>query len=131
MIKFKNASSPSSGEGLFGPVAFFLGGAALIFLPSMLGALSTTAFGNSNILQYIQFDPFSVYNSMGIIIQTAGLIWFVRGCVLLVYSSEPGEEHGPKGLVFIVAGVFAMNFAGTVGVLNYLVSHLFSLTGIA
>lgn len=129
IIKLKKISS-SSGENVFGPIAFFIGGAALIFLPTMLGALSSTAFGNSNILQYIQYDPFSIYNSMGIVVQTAGLIWFVRGCVLLVYGSEPGAQEGVKGFVFIIGGILAMNFEGTIGAVNYVVSHLLDLTGV-
>ena len=128
IIKLKRVSG-SSGEGMFGPVAFFVVGTALVFLPSMLGTLSSTAFGNSNILQYIEYDPFNIYNSMAIIIQCAGLIWFVRGCVLLAHGSEPGAEEGPKGFVFIIAGIFAMNFQGTIGVLNYIMGHLLTLTG--
>jgi hypothetical protein len=66
---------------------------------------------------------------MEIVVQTAGLLWFVRGCVLLVYSSEPGKQQGPKGLTFIIAGIFAMNFEGTYAMLNYIMNHLLSLAG--
>ena len=128
LIKLKNVSG-SSGENIYVPIAFFIGGIALVFLPSMLGTLSATAFGNSNILEYIPYDPYNIYNSMGILLQTAGLIWFVRGCVLLVYSSQPGGQEGPKGFIFIIAGIFGMNFEGTVGVVNYIVSHLLDLSG--
>jgi hypothetical protein len=122
-------ANSSSQEKMFGPIAYFVGGAALIFLPSTLTTLSNTAFGSGNILQYIQYNPYSIYNSMGIIIQTAGLIWFVRGCVLLVHGSEPGVQEGPKGLTFICAGILAMNFEYTFGILNYFMNKLLSLTG--
>ena len=130
IIKLKNMTGPSGG-GMAAPMAFLLGGVALVFLPTMLGALSNTVFGNGNILQYIQYDPYSIYNSMGIMVQTAGLIWFVRGTMLLVQSSDPGSEGGPKGLVFVIAGILAMNFGSTVSAVNYIVGRLLSLTGLS
>jgi len=130
ILKLKNMNGPSGG-GMAGPMAFLLGGVALVFLPTMLGALSNTVFGNGNILQYIQYDPYSIYNSMGIMVQTAGLIWFVRGTMLLVQSSDPGSEGGPKGLVFVIAGILAMNFGSTVSAVNYIVGRLLSLTGLS
>ncbi len=132
ILKLKKiGGGQSSEEKMMVPIAFFIGGSALIFLPSMIGVLSSSAFGNSNILQYIAYNPFNIYNSMGIVIQTAGLIWFVRGCVLLAHGSEPGAKEGAKGLVFIVAGIFAMNFEETFGVLNYMMNQLLELTGVS
>jgi hypothetical protein len=122
-------ASSSSHEKMFVPVAYFVGGTALIFLPSMLGIVSNTTFGMGNILEYIPYNPYSIYNSMGILIQTAGLIWFVRGCVLLVHGSEPGVQEGPKGLAFVAGGILAMNFEYTLAAVNYVVSHLLDLTG--
>lgn len=133
MLKLKKIgdarASSGSHEKMFVPVAYFLGGAALIFLPSMLSILSNTTFGMGNVLEYIPYNPYSIYNSMGILIQTAGLIWFVRGCVLLVHGSEPGVQEGPKGLAFVAGGILAMNFEYTLAGVNYVVSHLLDLTG--
>ena len=128
IIKLKNMNGPSGG-GMAAPMAFLLGGVALVFLPTMLGALSNTVFGNGNILQYIQYDPYSIYNSMGIMVQTAGLIWFVRGCVLIVHGSEPGEQEAMKGLAFLAGGILAMNFDYAIGFLTYVMNHLLKLTG--
>ena len=125
----KIGDNSQSQEKMFGPIAYFLGGTALIFLPSTLTTLSNTSFGYNNVLQYIQYNPYNIYNSMGILIQTAGLIWFVRGCVLVVHASDPGAQDGPKGLVFICAGILAMNMEYTYGALNYLMNKLLSLTG--
>ena len=116
---------------MFGPVAYFLGGAALIFLPSTLTTISNTAFGYNNVLQYIQYNPYDIYSSISILIQTAGLIWFVRGCVLVVHGSEPGVQEGPKGLAFICAGILAMNMEYTYGALDYLMNKLLLLTGLS
>ena len=118
----------SSQEKMIVPIAFFIGGAALIFLPSMINTLSNTVFGTSNILQYSSYNPYDIYNSMGFLLQTAGLVWFVRGCVLLVHSTDGGEKEGPKGLAFLFAGILAMNFQYTYGMVNYIMTHLLSLT---
>lgn len=115
-------------EKVFVPVAYLLMGAALLYSPSMIQALANTAFGDGNVLQYSNYNAFNLYSAMGLLIQTAGLIWFVRGCVLLAHASEPGVQEGPKGLAFLVAGVFAVNFDNSVAMLNYILSHLVRLT---
>lgn len=122
-------ANSSSQEKMFVPIAYFIAGTALIFMPTMLQVLSSTAFGSGNVLQYVQYNPYSVYNSMGIVIQTAGVIWFVRGCVLLAHASEPGVQEGPKGLTFLCAGILAVNFEYTMNMLNYIMTQLLNLTG--
>ena len=117
-----------SQEKMFVPIAYFLGGSALIFLPTALSVLSNTAFGTSSILAYTQFRPYNIYSAMKVVIQTAGLLWFLRGCILLVHSSEAGAQEGPKGLTFLFAGILAMNFEGTIGILNYTLNHLMSIS---
>lgn len=124
-----DARARGSGQHkMFVPLAYFMGGAALIFLPSAVNVLSKTTFGSGNVLQYTNYNPYDVYSAMRVIIQTAGLIWFVRGSVLLVHASEPGVQHGPKGLAFIVAGILAMNFEDTIGMTDYFLTKLMSVT---
>jgi hypothetical protein len=117
-----------SHEKMFIPLAYFLGGAALFFLPTMIKVMSNTAFGADNILRYTNFNPYDIYSAMGIIIQTVGILWFVRGCYLLVHSSEPGVQHGAKGLAFLCAGILAMNFESTAYFLNTVMANLISLS---
>ena len=130
LIKFKKLGetrgASSGGEGMGSPLAFIFGGGVLIFLPSSFSALSNTVFGPSTILSYPQgsSDPFR--HAMGLLIETAGLVWFVRGTVLLVNASKPGEKEGSKGLAFLVAGVFAMNFDATVSAVGYTFSAFFA-----
>lgn len=126
--KIGGSGGRHSQEKMFVPIAFLLGGAALLFLPSAVVSLSNTAFGAGNILRYANYNPYNIYSSMGLVIQTAGLLWFVRGCVLLVHASEPGVQHGPKGLAFLCAGILAMNFESTASFLNGVMQHLESLT---
>ncbi len=126
-LKKMAGSGGHSQERSFVPIAYFLGGAALLFLPSAYTVFSNTAFGVGNILQYTNYNPYNVYSAMGIVIRTAGIIWFVRGCVLLVQASEPGVQHGPKGLAFLCASILAMNFDNTVAFLNYVMGRLQAL----
>ena len=117
-----------SNEKMFIPIAYFVGGAALIYLPTAVTVLSTTTFGSGNILQYTQYKQYDIYKSMKVLIFTAGLIWFVRGCTLLVHASQPGIQHGPKGLAFVCAGVMAINFEGSVTAFNYILNNLMSFS---
>lgn len=122
------AEAPGQGSK-FIPLAYLGMGAALLYLPSALESFSNTLFGSSSILQYTTpYNPYDIYSSMRLLIQTAGLLWFVRGCVLMAHSSHPGEQHGPKGLVFIISGILAMNFEATIGWLNYVMNSLMTIT---
>ncbi len=127
--KCKEMGEQGSPQGkVFSSVAYFLTGAALLYLPSMLQTLSTTLFGTSNVLEYAtKYNPYDIYSSMHLLIQTSGLIWFVRGCVLLAQASEPGEQHGPKGLTFVFAGILAMNFESTMGWLDYILTNMMNI----
>ena len=134
LLKFKTIADTrtrqSSQEKMYVPVMFLFGGATLIFLPTMTNVLSKTAFGAGNVLQYIQVNPYDIYHSIGVLVQTAGIIWFVRGCVLIAHGSEPGTKHSSKGLAFIGAGILAMNFSSCFAILNYIMNQLLYLTGI-
>jgi hypothetical protein len=113
---------------MFVPLAYLIGGGALLYLPTTLVVVSNTTFGENTVLQYGAVNPYDIYNSMKLVISTAGLLWFVRGCVMLVHASEPGVKDGPKGLAFLFGGVLAMNFESTGDALNYMLNQLFILT---
>ncbi len=114
----------SSQEKMYTPMMYLVFGAALIYLPSALNYMANTTFGTGNILTYTSYNPTNIFSSMGLLVQTAGVLWFVRGCVLVAQSSEPGTQHGPKGLVFIFAGILAMNFDNTIAALNYVMGGI-------
>lgn len=124
----KIGESRNSQESSIVPLAYFLGGAALLFIPSVVTSLANTVFGAGNVLGYVSFNPYSVYNSMGLLIQTAGVLWFIRGCILLVGASQPGETHGTKGMVFLCAGILAMNFQNTTAALSAALTYIMSLS---
>lgn len=118
----------SSQEKIFSPLMYMLFGSILLYLPSALHVMANTAFGVGNVLTYTNYNPTNIYSSMGVIIRTAGILWFVRGCVLVAHSSQPGTQHGSKGLLFIIAGILSMNFDNTVSMLNHLMSYISNWT---
>ena len=118
-----------SQEKIFVPVAFLLMGVGLIFLPTALGTLANTVFGSDNILSYSYEEEDDLTAAIKFLIQTTGVVWFVRGSILLAHSSEPGVKDGSKGLTFIFAAIFALNFDNTVEVLGYALEGFFSMMG--
>lgn len=127
--KIAETRAHSSSHEKMSSVLLYAGfGAALIYLPTALHSLANTAFGVGNVLTYSNYNPRNIYSVIGVFIRTAGLLWFVRGSMLVVYSSEPGSKEGPKGLVFILSGILAMNFDNTIAMANTILSYLISWT---
>ena len=119
----------SSKDKMFGPTSYFLFGGFLLFIPSSLRVFSSSLFGKGNILQYTPSTSHDIFNSMAVLIQTAGIIWFMRGCVLLAHSSESGQDEGRKGFAFLSAGLLAINFQDTMSTVAYLLGKLLAFTG--
>ena len=118
----------SSQEKMYTPMMYLAFGAALIYIPTVMQTMANTAFGVGNVLTYSPPPTPNIYSSMGLIIRTAGVLWFIRGCVLVAHASEPGTQEGPKGLVFIIAGIFAMNFDNTIAMINYILGKFITWT---
>ena len=121
----------SGGRGqdhYMGTIGLIAAGAALLFLPTTIHVMSYTLFGSQNILSYANYNSMDIFQSMGILIKTVGLIWFVRGCVMLVHAGEPGEDNALKGLVFMIFGIFAMNFVVTLSYVSSIVSYLITIS---
>ena len=114
------------------PLIFFIVAAMLVYLPSGFQMLMNTTFGYSNVLAYapvnsnnstldILFGQDSAVGaSLAIIIQTIGLIAFVRGWVLIARSASSGQPPGGtgKGMVHVFGGNLAMNIVGTLQIIN-------------
>lgn len=129
LLKFKqigdHRAQGHSQEKMFVPITFLLMGTGLVFLPTAVDVLANTAFGSGNILSYSEGEGDELTRAIKFLIQTTGVLWFVRGSTLLAHASEPGVQEGPKGLAFLVAGVFAMNFENTVDALDYTMNAFF------
>jgi hypothetical protein len=46
-------------------------------------------------------------------LEFVGVLFFVRGVALMSLSSSPDTQHGMRGLVFAIMGVFTINFPAT------------------
>jgi len=122
--RFKSLGDSRSQEKGFVPMMYLMFGAGLIYLPSAMSALAETAFGSGNVLTYTNYNQTSVYSIIGLVVRVAGLIWFVRGSVLLAHSSQAGVQDGPKGLLFLFAGILSLNFDNTISMVNTIVNHI-------
>lgn len=122
----------SSNSSIKEPLTYFLVAAMLIYLPTGFQVLMNSTFGYSNVLAYAPINSnnstldilfgqdSAVGASLAIIIQTIGLIAFVRGWVLISRSSAQGQPPGGtgKGLVHVFGGILAMNIVGTLQIIN-------------
>lgn len=132
LFKFKQIASQGARSGahdkMFSPMMYLIMGVAFVFLPSTLNLMANTAFGTGNILTYVQFNKIDIRASVIVLIRTVGIIWFIRGCVLVAHASEPGTQHGLKGVLFLISGIFAINFEGSVALINWIQASLLDWT---
>jgi hypothetical protein len=106
--------------GMFEPMAYLLSGSILLWLPSWLPVFEATIFGTDSPLAYSS----AVVSNMPLLqnmsnyavtetLELVGIVFFVRGVVLMALSSAPGTQHGTRGFIFMVAGVLSVNFPAT------------------
>jgi intracellular multiplication protein IcmC len=122
----------STNSSIKEPLAYFLVAGMLIYLPTGFQVLMNSSFGYSNILAYAPINSnnstidilfgqdSAVGASLAIIIQTIGLIAFIRGWVLIARSASQGQPPGGtgKGMVHVFGGILAMNIVGTLQMIN-------------
>lgn len=132
VYKFKDVINKSSHDHITRPIALILSGASLLFLPTMINVWSQTFFGIQSPLEYSTYSPPIFIASIDILIRTAGIVWFIKGCMLLAHSGDSNAEkdHGTlKAVVAMIAGIMAININATVswlqGSLNYLMNVMF------
>ena len=118
----------SSNSSLKEPLAYFIVAGMLIYLPTGFQVMMNSTFGpNSSILAY-DSSTMSTYfgqnsaagKAVTLIIQTLGLIAFVRGWVLIARSASQGQPPGGtgKGMIHVFGGILAMNIVGTLEIIN-------------
>lgn len=122
----------SSNSSIKEPVVYLIVGAIFIYLPTAFQIFMNTTFGYSNILEYAPVgSKNSTINSLfgagsvvgrplTLIIQTIGLVAFIRGWVLIARAASHGQPPGGtgKGLVHVFGGILAMNIVGTLQIIN-------------
>lgn len=129
--KIREMSMARTGSNVsFPALCYLLGGAFLLYLPTYIDVMSDTFFGQeTNPLAYYTYpydgsDAVIYYITQ--MIQVGGLVFFVRGTVLLIEASLPGSQHGLKGLAFIVGGVMMMNYTETQELISGLLQEFYA-----
>ena len=115
------------------PLVYFIVGGMLLYSPTGFQTLLETMYGsNESIMAY---GPLSNNNtplagsffknsaagaSLVKIIQTIGLVAFVRGWVLVARAGSQGQAPGGmgKGMIHVLGGVLAINIVGTIDMIN-------------
>ncbi len=135
MKAIADARARYGGQGkMFIPLMYFVGGAALFFLPTAVNIAGNTLFGSDSPIAYaswVQQLKEKYGDSTYVMTQfmtLAGVLWFIRGTLLLVQASEPGVQHGPKGMAFMVAGIVAINIQTTVDAIASVMNYISSIT---
>ena len=114
------------------PLIYFVAGGMLLFAPTAFKAVMETLYGtNASIIAYGPLtkgsplaDVFYANSSAGAslvkIVQTIGLVAFVRGWVLIARAGSQGQAPGGmgKGFIHVIGGVLAINIVGTIDMIN-------------
>jgi len=128
----ESRSMMSGKASLKEPLMYFLVSSLFIYLPTAFSVFMNSTFGYSNVLAYAPINSSnsaldmlfgqgsSVGPALSIIIQTIGLIAFIRGWVLVAKSASQGQPPGGtgKGLTHVFGGILAMNIVGTLQIIN-------------
>ena len=115
-------SMMSSQMSAAGPALLVICGAALMILPSVLGAALIAVWGTNSPLQY-QGGPTgyrAIVPAIIILVRVVGVGSFIRGVVMLSKTGGQQSQPGTVGKAFmhILAGVMCIHILGTVGVLE-------------
>jgi intracellular multiplication protein IcmC len=121
----------SSNANFKEPLVYMLVAAIFIYFPTGLAIALQTTFGSSAPTAY---GPISSSNQaiswlggsplfgrpLTIIIQTIGLIAFIRGWILIARTASSGQPPGGtgKGLMHVFGGILAMNIVATLEIVN-------------
>ncbi|MFA5959473.1 MAG: type IV secretion protein IcmC [Tatlockia sp.] len=128
----ESRSMMSNQKDLKEPLIYFAIAGILIYFPTGLAMMLQTTFGASSILEYAPVTStnpgisflFGADSTVGrpltIIIQTIGVIAFIRGWVLIARAASSGQPPGGtgKGLMHVFGGIFAMNIIATLEIIN-------------
>ena len=115
-------SMMSSQMSAAGPALLVICGAALMILPSVIGAALISVWGSNSPLSY-EGGPTgysSLVPAIVILVRVVGVGSFIRGIVMLSKTGGQQSQPGTTGKAFmhILAGVMCIHILGTVGVVE-------------
>lgn len=130
LLDFKKIgeSHGSGGSGIAGPLIKLFVAMALIYLPTTLETARWTLWNTGKGDSIFQYSPVSdatfdtVLKSSVLIIQAIGYIAIIRGFAMLSKVHSQGGQGGQastgKAVVYIVAGILAVNIVATTRVVS-------------
>ncbi len=115
----------SSNTDVRKPIGYLLISIVLMYSPFVAGQLLFSIFHENQVspITYLSgisgVDFTTTFRVMGNIIELIGFIAFVRGWIIIVHTTQQQSQPGSfsKGLIHIIAGIFAINVWGTYKVL--------------
>src|SRR3990167_2820902 len=81
----------------------------LIYLPTAMHVVSNTYFPDTP-LSYTQAPAIDFNSAIHNLVQFMGILWFVHGCLIARKGYEAESKKLWRGILYITAGVAAMNF---------------------
>lgn len=107
------------------PLTYLLVGSVFIYLPTAVDIFLNSTFDEHNILAYSQLgSSFTLTQGNGgwallKLLQTIGVIGFVRGWVLIARATSQGQQPGGfgKGITHVFGGILMMNIVQTLNIL--------------
>lgn len=115
-------------SGMLKPLAQFLIGVLLIYVPSIIDVFIYTLWGYSDVQntnswaqQYAGTSWEDYIIPLVGLIQVIGLVSFMRGWFLLnkLTSDQPPPGSLSRGVMHIITGILGINITGTIDVINY------------
>lgn len=105
-----------------GPLLYIVVGTILVYTPTMLDVAVQTFWGYSYSQMPLDYGPsggdwwVQVYHPVLLIMRVVGLISFIRGWMILSKAGGRAAQPGNfgKGLMHVIAGIFAINIVGTI-----------------
>lgn len=120
----ESRSSMSSQSSIKEPLVYLLVASMLIFFPTAVSVVLTTTFGRANGPNPLEYSSEGVGAQLGksivTIIQTIGIIGFIRGWVLLARAGGHSQQPGSlgKAIMHIFGGILAINIVLTLEIIK-------------
>lgn len=134
IAKFRTSAAARDYSNFKGTFAYLGVGILLFYFPTTLQTFLVTAYGYDSPLAYSAWLDYLIakYGNFTAtivkLIWLMGLVWFIRGFVLLASPNRPEEKRHKRGLIYIVAGILAINITATANILTATLQSIMTAT---
>lgn len=120
--------------GIGSAFLYLLAGGIFFYFPTALQSFLVTFYGYDSPLAYTAWVDALVarYGNypkvIVMLIWLFGLVWFIRGWILITGPSSAEEKQHKRGVIYIVAGILAVNIAATANILSATLQRIIAST---